>query len=122
MPALTYWGSPEQLPGVWSQTDKNNLIHWRSVVSESASAQPVNKQEKEQGQADEQKMTSFYWKVHNILQKNSRISWTGVMPKTSITPDGAQGTLQEMPAEILCANLNRTLKSNTEPNSLKVNH
>lgn len=44
------------------------------------------------------------------------------MPKTSITPDGAQGTLQEMPAEILCANLNRTLKSNTEPNSLKVNH
>ena len=44
------------------------------------------------------------------------------MPKTSITADGAQGTLQEMPAEILYANLNRTLKSNTEPNSLKVNH
>lgn len=68
------------------------------------------------------KMTSFYWNVHNILQKNSRISWTCLMPKTSITPDGAQGTLQKMPSEILYANLNRTLKSNTEPNSLKVNH
>lgn len=44
------------------------------------------------------------------------------MPKTSITPDGAQGTLKEMSAEILYANLNRTLKSNSEPNSLKVNH
>lgn len=46
--ALTCWDSPGQLPGVWSQTDKNSLIHWQSVVSESASAQPVNKQEKEQ--------------------------------------------------------------------------
>ena len=44
------------------------------------------------------------------------------MPKTSITLDGAQGTLKEMSAEILYANLNRTLKSNSEPNSLKVNH
>ena len=39
--------------------NKNNLIHWQSVVSGSASAQPVNKQEKEQGKADEQKDDKF---------------------------------------------------------------
>lgn len=46
MLALTYWDSPGRLPDVWSQIDKSNLIHWRSVVSESASAPPVNSERK----------------------------------------------------------------------------
>ena len=35
-------------------------------------------------------MTIFYWKDHNILKKNSRISWTGFMAKASIIPNGGE--------------------------------
>lgn len=101
MQALTYWDSPEQLPDVWSQTDKNNWVHWQSVVSESASAPPGNEQEEEvvehtelPGDSEEAnaKMTIFYWKDHSVLQENLRISWTGSMAKTSVIHDGAQGS------------------------------
>ena len=47
------------------------------MVSESASAQPVNKQEKEQGQADEQKDDKFLLKgsQHSTEKFKGFLDW-----------------------------------------------
>lgn len=68
------------LPHLWTSRS-NNWENTEAFQSDST--------------GDKQKGDNFYEEDHNNAQKNSRISWTGSMAKTSTVTAGAQGPFQK---------------------------